>query len=82
MRFHKFHITEVEVLVRQDQTCVKEVTSAIMAFEKAQSEPLIKEARVRCKVKPSPIIAGSLDGGERGNTVRPTVRAAAKPWKG
>ena len=77
-RFHKFHIAEVEVLARQDQACVKEVASAIMAFEKAQSEPVIKEACVRCEVKPSPVIAGSLDGGERGNTVRPTVRAAGK----
>ena len=82
-RFHKFHITEVEVLARQDQACVKEVASAIMAFEKAHSKPVIKEACVRCKVKPSPIIAGSLDGGERSNTVRPAVRAAAKsPGRG
>jgi hypothetical protein len=77
-RFHKFHITEVEVLARQDQACVKEVAGAIMAFEKAQGEPVIKEACVGCEVKPAPVIAGSLDGGERGETVRPTVRAAGK----
>src|SRR5271157_1266858 len=77
-RFHKFHIAELEVPARQDPGCVKEVASTIMAFEEAQSEPVIREARVRSKVKPSPVIAGSLGGGEGGDTFRPTVHAAGE----
>ena len=66
------------MLARQDQSCVKEIADAIMAFEKAHSKPVIKEAGIRCKVKPSPVIAGSLGHGKGGHPVRPIVRAARK----
>ena len=77
-RFDKAHVAEPEVLPGEDGCGVKEVARAIVAFEKAKSEPAVEKPRVGREVKPSPVVAGALEGGECGKAFGPIFRPAGE----
>src|SRR2546422_2765159 len=46
--------------------CVKEITRAVKAREKAKIEPRLKEAGARSRMEPARVPAGAMDNGKSG----------------